>query len=44
MRLIKPVDPLEQQQETLRRQTKVVVGGLIDSLAEMMESELKELF
>jgi RNA-binding protein 39 len=44
MRVIKPVDPLEQQQEIIRRQTKVVVGGLIDNLAEMQESELKELF
>jgi hypothetical protein len=41
MRVIKPVDPLEQQQEIIRRQTKVVVGGLIDNLAEMQESELK---
>jgi hypothetical protein len=33
MRVIKPADPIEQQQETLRRQTKVLVGGLTDKLS-----------
>lgn len=33
MRVIKPADPIEQQQEQIRRQTKVVVSGLIDKLA-----------
>jgi RNA-binding protein 39 len=44
MRVIKPADPIEQQQETIRRQTKVFVGGLVDKLSEMQETELKELF
>ena len=44
MRLVKPDDPVEQQREQIRRQTKVFVGGLTDKLAEMQESELKELF
>jgi hypothetical protein len=33
MRVIKPADPIEQQQETIRRQTKVFVGGLVDKLS-----------
>jgi hypothetical protein len=44
MRVIKPADPIEQQQETIRRQTKVFVGGLVDKLSEMQETELKDLF
>ncbi len=32
MRVIKPADPIEQQQEQLRRQTKVFVSGLVDKL------------
>jgi RNA-binding protein 39 len=44
MRVIKPADPIEQQQETIRRQTKVFVGGLVDKLSEIAEKDLKELF
>jgi hypothetical protein len=44
MRVIKPADTVEQQQETVRRQTKVFVGGLVDKLSEIQETELKELF
>ena len=44
MRLVKQEDPIEQQRETIRKQTKVFVGGLTEKLAEMEESELKELF
>lgn len=44
MRVIKPADPIEQQQEQIRRQTKVFVSGLIDKLAEISEKDLKELF
>lgn len=44
MRVIKPADPIEQQQEQLRRQTKVFVSGLVDKLEEMPEKDLKELF
>jgi hypothetical protein len=35
MRVIKPADPIEQQQEQIRRQTKVFVGGLIEKLSEI---------
>ena len=35
MRVIKPADPIEQQQEQIRRQTKVVVSGLTDKLADI---------
>ena len=38
MRLVKPEDPIEQQREQTRRQTKVFVGGLTDKLEEMQES------
>jgi hypothetical protein len=41
MKLTKPVDPVEQAQETQRREMKVYVGGLTDKLAEIQESELK---
>jgi RNA-binding protein 23/39 len=44
MRVTKPADPIEQQQEQIRRQTKVVVSGLVDKLAEISEKDLKELF
>ena len=42
--MIKPADPIEQQQEQIRRQTKVVVSGLTDKLADISESDLKDLF
>ena len=41
MKLTKPVDPLEQAQETQRREMKVYVGGLTDKLAEIQESDLR---
>ncbi len=44
MRVIKPAQPFEQMQQTIRRQTKVLVGGLVDKLAEVSEKDLKELF
>lgn len=44
MRVIKPADPIEQQQEQIRRQTKVFVSGLVDKLADISEKDLKELF
>ncbi|MCB0369273.1 MAG: hypothetical protein KDD45_07400 [Bdellovibrionales bacterium] len=44
MRVIKPADPIEQQQEQIRRQTKVVVSGLTDKLAEVTEKDLKNWF
>ena len=44
MRVIKPADPIEQQQEQIRRQTKVVVSGLTEKLADISENDLKELF
>jgi len=33
MRVIKPAGPIEQQQETIRRQTKVLVTGLTEKLS-----------
>ena len=44
MKLIKPVDALEQAQETMKREMKVFVGGLEGKLAEIQESQLKDLF
>lgn len=44
MKLVKVVDPLEQAQETMKREMKVFVGGLEGKLADIQESELKELF
>lgn len=35
MKVMKPADPIEQQQEQIRRQTKVVVSGLTDKLADI---------
>ena len=35
MRVIKPVDPFEQAQENLKRQMKVLVGGLTGKLADV---------
>lgn len=44
MKVVRPVDPIEQQQETQKREMKVYVGGLTDKLAEIQESDLKSLF
>ena len=44
MKVIKPEDTFEQKQEQIRRQTKVVVSGLIGRLADITEKDLKELF
>lgn len=35
MRIPRAVEPFEQTQETLRKSTKVVVGGLVDRLADI---------
>ena len=32
MRVTKPVDPFEQAQETMKKQMKVMVGGLVGKL------------
>lgn len=44
MRIARQPDPFESNPETLRRSTKVVVGGLVDRLADIDQERLKELF
>lgn len=38
MKVTKPIDPIEQAQETQKREMKVFVGGLTDKLAEIQET------